>query len=258
MHAVAPAAQTQLAAHRQLRVADVEAGLPGRWPFAREARVTLQQDGLARRERQCNAQFVTLHLRGVAALGRPAQEPVAQVDLQVLRAGPDAALGLCRWIAVPAGDALVVPQLAGLHVGDGGMGKQQLPRGQPAGQGLRHVHPAAEEGHLEAEGPPGIVLGVAGQVPPFGARVVVAAVVARKDQWPRLHREHRGEGPGQRRQQQGTSRQQRHHQSSFTACTASRLAAARPDSQAVRVPASTTATHNASRRPEGRVMSMVQ
>ena len=57
---------------------------------------------------------------------------------------------------------------------------------------------------------------------------------------------------------QRPSRHSVHHQSSFTACTASRLAAARPASQAVSVPAATTAAHRVSSRPQGRASSMVQ
>ena len=48
------------------------------------------------------------------------------------------------------------------------------------------------------------------------------------------------------------------YQSSFTAITASRPAAARPASHAVTVPDATTATHKPSSRPAGRLRSMVQ
>jgi hypothetical protein len=146
------------------------------------------------------------------------------------------------------------------------MGEDQLLRGKGRLHRLRRVHPGAEKGHLEAElASSGTRYpGLAGDVPPLGAQLRMRAVVTRKHE--RAPGQCRGDGrggqarPGQWPTQSARKQQvaPAHHQSSFTASTASRPAAARPDSQAVTVPAATTAAHRASRRAQGAARSMVQ
>ncbi|MCY1542038.1 hypothetical protein D9M68_777610 [compost metagenome] len=61
-----------------------------------------------------------------------------------------------------------------------------MPGRQAALQGLCAVDAAAEERDLKAELAALLVFGVTRQVPPFGARVVVRAVVAREHERARL------------------------------------------------------------------------
>lgn len=87
----------------------------------------------------------------------------------------------------PARDALVVQLPPALHVGQRGMGEDELARREGRTQALRGIDARAEERDLEAPQPP-VGARLAGDVPPFGAQVGVAAVVARKGQGARGQR----------------------------------------------------------------------
>jgi hypothetical protein len=82
----------------------------------------------------------------VPALAGAHERPVAQHAARVAGSLGDAEAG--------ARDALVVPQLAALHVGDGGMREHQLLGREARLHALRGVDARAEEGHLEAEAAP--------------------------------------------------------------------------------------------------------
>jgi hypothetical protein len=79
-----------------------------------------------------------------------------------------------------ARDALVVPAACGLRTSVTAACANTSCLAAKADACLRAVHARAEEGHLEAERTPGLRLRVAGDVPPLGAQVGVAAEVARK------------------------------------------------------------------------------
>ena len=50
-----------------------------------------------------------------------------------------------------AGDALVMVQALALHIGQGGMGKQQLPGSEGRAQFLRAVHAQERKSHLKTQ-----------------------------------------------------------------------------------------------------------
>ena len=131
----------------------------------------MQQQWLAGGKLQIKFKFSRLDACAVHAGGGAAlQCPVAQFDLRVK-------LSCLRYAKACACDALVVPELFALHIGDGAVGKQQL-----FGCKLRlHVlcgfNARAKKRDLKAY-VAAIRLPVAGDVPPFGAMVWVRAVVA--------------------------------------------------------------------------------
>ena len=177
-----------------------------------------------------------------------------------------------------------MPQAFAGHIGDGGMGKKQLSGRQARLQGLRAVHPAAKKSQLKTIGCVRTrQIGPAGDVPPLGLEIGMGAGIARKFQFAR----HGGPGASRASKRRPSQRGHRcrcsqqlaaagraqargvhqlhgvqgdlfHYQSSFTAITASRPAAAWPESQAVKVPANTTDNASASSRSQGRLSSMLQ
>ena len=134
-------------------------------------------------------------------------------------------------VARPARDALRVQVLAGAQVGERGMRKQQVARGEAAVQLRRQAGAAAEEGDLEAVVRVAVGAQLAGDVPPLDGRAQVRAVVARKVQ--RAAAAHRLVGrlrkPGAVAASSSVPRQSRRrtYQSSFTDSSAAREAAAR-------------------------------
>jgi hypothetical protein len=132
-----------------------------------------------------------------APAGHP---PGADRDIQVEAGKAGAEVG--------AGGTFGVPQaLAGNR--QGGMREEDLARGDRRAQRFGDSRPAAEEGELKADVGQWRVEG-AGDVPPFGAKVRVRAVVAREDQSHARPYRCIGDGGGSRprrvssRQQQGS------------------------------------------------------
>ena len=254
------AVQAQRAAHRQLRLAQIVAGLCRIGALARVAGLALQQHRLGGGELQVEREIsrgrVELRLVGMPADAAAAhQPPAAQAHIGVgRRCLGDAEAG--------AGDARVVAQALLPQVGHRGMSEQHLARGEAAGVIGGYVGARAKERELESiRVTRSRRVEPTGHVPPLGAELGMAAEVARqRDRHTRPHdrlrrclalpRRQRG------REQQRTPRQA--HQSSFTASTASRDAARRAAIAAVTVPAATTAAHSSANRPHGARSSMVQ
>ena len=122
------AAHHHAAAHGQLGLAVVVAGLLGQRPLARQTPLPLQQQGLGGFKLQLQTKLLTRDPCGIAARGGiraralrvlPQQAPVAQSHRRVGFAGFGHAKPGAR-------HALVVQQLLPLHIGNGRVGKQQL------------------------------------------------------------------------------------------------------------------------------------
>ena len=122
------AAHHHAAAHGQLGLAVVVAGLLGQRPLARQTPLPLQQQGLGGFKLQLQTKLLTRDPCGIAARGcirararrvLPQQAPVAQSHRRVGFAGFGHAKPGAR-------HALVVQQLLPLHIGNGRVGKQQL------------------------------------------------------------------------------------------------------------------------------------
>ena len=119
---------------------------------------------------------------GLQTAAHAAQRPIAQHDIGVM----EARRGQVGWVTAqrftrPAGNALVVPQLLALDVGHSCMGEQQMPRSQLGWHRLRTGDAAAKKCDLVAQCgglPSGI--GVARDVPPLDAKVVVRACISRE------------------------------------------------------------------------------
>ena len=177
------ALQRQAAADLQLRQAVVVAGLAGVGALARQALVALQQQGLRAGKAQVHGKVFCAD--GRVQVGILAQQrPVLQHHAGIQTAGRGVVGSvLPRRLARPAGNALVMPEALAHHIGEGGMGKQQLARGQARTHGLRALDPAAKKGDLETVGCllPGHV-GPAGEVPPLGLEVGVRTGIAWKHQ----------------------------------------------------------------------------
>ena len=78
-------------------------------------------------------------------------------------------------------DALVMQQLLALHVRDRRVRKDQLPGGKPRFHALRFINARPKKGDLKAEFARACP-GVPGDIPPFGPKVRVAAMVSGKHQ----------------------------------------------------------------------------
>ena len=236
-------------AHRELRLAVVVAGLLGLRALARQALRALQQQRLRRRERRSSAKSAAVTRRAVRRR-RCARSDQSRSRTRVSPSRRD------RDLEAFARDALVVPELAALHVG-------HAPRARTPAAWPRSARscPASPSTRLRKN----VTWKPNSRSPARACPVMyhhsvrkrrMRAVVARKLQLRRRQR------PGRAAQRQAGRRQHQrappHHQSSFTASTASRPAAARPASQAVTVPAATTAAHSASSRTQGSSRSMVQ
>ena len=240
-HRQALAGTPQRALHGQLRFAQVVAGLGLVRPLARETGVALQQQRLGGAQLQLQLEVLRPAAAGEApncvryrlppSSSLPLQRPAADAQVGVVHRGPRQRRGL---VAGPARDALRVQVRPGGQVGQRGMGKQQVARGEAAVQRFGQAGAAAEEGDLKAEA---LIAGptqLAGDVPPLDGGAEVRAVVARKAQRAAAaHAVFDLAGPGQARWQ--AQRQQRrgqavaaaHHQSSLTDSSAARDAAAR-------------------------------
>jgi hypothetical protein len=192
----------QAAARGQLRQAVVVAGLFFVRTLARQAFVALQQQRLCFRKLQLErkvggAQAGTVY----AALAL--QRPVAQLQGHALGASGGNVKTL-------AGNALVVPEFFALHVGDGGVRKNKLLGRELRLHALRGIHARPEKRELKAKLPPRRGAGVAGDVPPLGAKVGVCTKVARKLQrfgGQGLGRADGGQAGQARRQQEAASGQ---------------------------------------------------
>lgn len=110
------------------------------------------------------------------------EQPVAQAHLRV-------ALQRLGNAEARAGNALVVQLATALHVGQRRVRKHELARGEGGLHALRGIHARAKKGDLKAPQPL-VGLRMAGDVPPLGAQIGVAAVVAREGQRARR------QGPG--------------------------------------------------------------
>ncbi len=227
----APARQRDGAEHCQLGLAVVVARLLRLRPLARQALAALQDERLGAVELQFQGEAFRRNaggvpaaaVRGAAAGQRPVTDPDGGVGF----------LRLCHAEAC-ARDALVVQQPAAAHVGERGVREQQLVGREGGAQRAGLVHPGAEEGDLET--PVLAVLpGVSGDVPPLGAQVRVAAVVARECQGTRGQRVRRPGHPRaggrgtERGGEAGTARRAaRHGQASMLAWMPARAAAQSP------------------------------
>ena len=121
----------QLGLHLQLGLGGVQAGLAGLRAFAGIARRALQQHRLAglQLQGQRKAGLGRGQQRLVGASGITPQCPAAQRQVGVGAAGVGLGQGL---VAGPAGDALGVCVGLARHIGDRGVGHQQLARRKPA------------------------------------------------------------------------------------------------------------------------------
>ena len=165
-----------------------------------------------------------------------------------------------------AGRPFAVPQAAEFRVGDGGVGEDQLARGEAAGVALADAGTDAEESDLEAERPAVLTLQPAGGVPPFGAEIRVGAEIVGKDQ--ASSGQHRRKvdcrgGAGQQAAPGGQGDEEvaalhGPHQSSRTASTASWRMAWRPASTAARAARAIMVPAKSSRPAHGKCRSMLQ
>ena len=181
------------AAHGQLWLAVVIAGLGSLRAFAGQALPALQQRRLGCVAAQVEPEAVALDpceiaaaagdgalssaaagrcTRGAVGQGGSGKRPVAQLDGRVGLAG-------LRHAKARAGDALVVVQALAVDVRQCRVGEQQLPGRKGRLHALRGIHPRAEKRHLK---PPQPALGMhmAREVPPFGVQIRVATMVTGK------------------------------------------------------------------------------
>ncbi len=205
-------------AHRELRPAVVPARLMRQRALARVALVALQQHRLRGLELEFEREVARGDRRDVA--------PAFQRERPVADPRPGRRLVRAGEVEHRARRTLVVAQPAVRGVRHRRVREHELPCGEPARVVLGDARAVAEERHLHAERGAVAALHPAGRVPPLGAVVGMAAVVAREAQrGAGQHRRVAGGRPGRRRQGRGDERQGEErappHQSSFTARTAS-------------------------------------
>ena len=122
------ASHLDVARERELRLADVAAGVLWQRPFAGQALLALQQQGLGAGGGERQREILCLRADRVAAAsgrsdGLALQQPVRQPDIGIGFAG-------LRNTKACARDALVMAQAFPGDIGESGVREQQLPGGE--------------------------------------------------------------------------------------------------------------------------------
>src|SRR5438309_65330 len=166
------AADGDAARDREMRKAVVVARLRRVRPLAAEAALALEQHRLLRLEPQTVAEIARRDLRRVAALYL-LERPVFDRDFgaPLLRLGEPEAC---------ARGALIVQQLSRTRIGECRMREEQLPRREAARNVFGEARPVEKKRDLYAQLFAARRCEPAGDVPPFAAKLRMAAVVARE------------------------------------------------------------------------------
>ena len=113
--------------------------------------------------------------------GRPLRWPVGALKCPVVQTNARVGFAGLRHAKARPRYALVVHQALALHIGQRGVRKQQLLCRKGRRKTLRNVDPRPKKRHLKPP-EPALRLGVPCDVPPLGAQIRMAAVVAWKHQ----------------------------------------------------------------------------